>query len=122
MRCEIFLLLTLVKTAVIRLLLASWLLHLHRIHVCHIDIVNVLLILLLHSNVCRTVIRVFWAASAIASSTTSTGASRAISTIVFVVMHGRSLVADAAHTTLTASTLIADVSTRIREVGLITVS
>ena len=48
-RREVTLLFTLVEAAVIGL--ASWLLHWHRIHVCHINIVYVLLILLLDSNV-----------------------------------------------------------------------
>ena len=51
MRREILLLFTLVEAAV-SWLLGSWLLlHWHRVHVCHINIVNVLLILLLHSDV-----------------------------------------------------------------------
>ena len=66
-------------------------------------------------------VSVLWAASPIAGSTTSTGASCAVSTVILVlVMHGNSLVADA--TTLTASAFIADVATRIRVMALIAVS
>ena len=65
-------------------------------------------------------ISVLWAASPIAGSTTSTGASCAVSTVILVlVVHGYSLVADA---TLTASAVIADVATRIRVMALIAVS
>lgn len=63
-------------------------------------------------------VRFLWAASPIASSTTSAGASCAVSAIILIlVVHGYSLVAD---TTLTASDVfIADVATRIRIRALI---
>lgn len=113
MRRKVLLLLTLVEATV--RLLASWLLHLHRIHIGHVDIVNVLLILLLYSNVGRAMIGVFGAASPITGTTTTASASCAIAAIILVLVAlVRSLVADAA---LTASALIADVATWIREVG-----